>query len=648
MLIYQKSFAVDTDSLIYVNFDDWQKIYIKNVNDTSNWSAITTSSAYSPKFSPDWQYIYYINTSDNSRIYKKNANDTSDWMIINWARASDLSISPDWQYILYAAVDDWYKLYRKNANDNLDWSPINSVQSVVWTYSPDWNYIIYSNASDWYKLYRKNANDTWNWSAINSTWSYSPIYSPDWQYIIYVDEINSRRIYKKDANDTSNWTPINSWPTICRMWDYFIDYTNDWQNIVYCNYNSWYKLYKKNANDTSDWNAINSVNSDYPSMFHPNDSWNCYNVNIWKWFTWTIVQDDLFSTLWSSWSYDIQFWSWTKNTFLISSIAWTEKFSYTFKDNWWKEVEYYNDWELCTDNSCIKDSLFWWDFWDYIYSPNANFFSNNINTKFYVNTNFDNVVWFSLSSINENFTYSLYWRPDWETSYKYLWAFKSYTWNNIWWTAFEQRWELKYYSDFYVIIPRQYIWFGRYIHHVTLWYWWEYWDLYKTVCEYNDWSYTIDWNEATQDEVQSVINEGENKWNNVFDTWSTIWDSDITQDIWNIDSDWDWTISTWEQVTAPYTIAKNLVNKFIDSLKNVWNLLKSIQNIWNIWFIENTYASNSASWILNPISEKTKSMLNWTSERDWINNVFNTIQWWVFAIAFLTIIMTFLILKIKK
>ncbi len=245
-----------SDYIIYTNWNDSNKLYRKNIDDSSNGTGITSNEAFYPSYSPDGNYIIYSNWSD-APIYRKNANDNSNGTAINSVVSYNAVYSPDWQYIIYANNNDWDKLYRKNANDTWNWTAINSVSTYAPVYSPDWNYIIYTNQNDWWKLYRKNANDTWNGTAINTVESWWWKYSPNWQYIVYSNWADWYKLYRKNAGDTWNGTAINNVMSDSPV------YSSDGNYIIYTNYDDWYKLYRKNANDSSNGVAITSVESYY-------------------------------------------------------------------------------------------------------------------------------------------------------------------------------------------------------------------------------------------------------------------------------------------------------------------------------------------------------------------------------------------------
>ena len=258
ILLFFSVMASASAEIIYINWNDWNKIYKKT--DETNGSWITQNQASTPKYSHNWQYIIYRNQSDWGTCYRKNANDTGDgekissYSIYCW----NPTYSIDDQYIVYSNSNDGNKLYKKNANDTGDGSAITSVSSWFPTYSPDGQYIIYTNFNDWDKIYRKNANDTGNGSAITSIQAYYPNYSPNGQYIIF-QNINTWFLYKKNANDTGDGSAITS------VFSYYNAYSPDGQYIVYWNWDDWYKMYKKNANDTGNGSAITTIVAHSPA-----------------------------------------------------------------------------------------------------------------------------------------------------------------------------------------------------------------------------------------------------------------------------------------------------------------------------------------------------------------------------------------------
>jgi hypothetical protein len=64
---------------VYINRADGDKLYLKNINDTSNGTAINSVISDCPCYVGNGQVVY-SNIADCGKLYLKNINDTSDGM----------------------------------------------------------------------------------------------------------------------------------------------------------------------------------------------------------------------------------------------------------------------------------------------------------------------------------------------------------------------------------------------------------------------------------------------------------------------------------------------------------------------------------------------------------------------------------------
>lgn len=588
-------YYVDVSNVIIEYWEDYvTPTWISYTIDNYIWSS-------QGNFQKKWNYIYYVWSDLN--IYRYDINSSSHIMIYDTPVSQDQKIFIIWDNIYISYINRWW--------------------DIIDIY---WNYIWVS----------------WWWWFDNRVWIY--VYDS----FVYYRDYSSINIYGNSSLLSSNWYTTTTMYAPTDWSNQFIWYNDSWDHQYY----KWTNSSIDNVTSilSSEGNTIIVDGLRYYPVTNSSYEWeqgNCYDVLIWQWFTWSTTQETLFSWIWA-WidDYTLTFASGTHNSFLLSHNTWSEKYSYTFISMWEYDAEYYYNWELCDNNTCRKNSLFWWTYWDYIHIQKPSLFSSTeVRPWMYVNTNSDNLIWFSITTLLDNYTYYLYGRSEWETGYTYLWLYTTYTRYWWWWSTFVQNKNIKFYSDFYVSINIPIYSWGTDINYVTILYWSEWGNIYDRVCEYNDW-YTINWTWATLEDVQNTLNKNQESKKNIFSSGSNVSDSDISDQIWNIDVNGDWEISVWEQMIAPYTIAKNVMGKFIDTINNIWNLLKSIQNIGNI--IIPHASANSASWMLDDVFWKTKDMMSGDSDRPGINRLFDVAQWWIFAITFIIIILTFLLLKIKK
>ena len=399
------------------------------------------------------EYIIYSNSADSNKIYRKNANDTTNWTAITISNGIFSSYSPDWQYIIYTKPSDSNKIYRKNANDTSDWTAITSVGWLNSIYSPDWQYIIYSNSADSNKIYRKNANDTTNWAAITSVgwWYYWGLrYSPDWQYIVYA--WSDLKIYRKNANDTTNWTAITS---VIVRWYSSISYSPDWQYIIYFNDSDWSKIYRKNANDTTNWTAITSVGWYYYwwtdfSILETCTDWIQNQDETWI-DVWWVCWENTFTYTWTGAA------EWTtcntKQYYNTDSVTWYNDFWLMTPTAWalaWN-VEWWLGWEDSENNWLDKDIFRWIYFGDWSYVPHEvmQYQSSNVANVEYLEDRITALSavdpririirkrnWelsqFNIMQVSWSWTYT-----DWSTN---NWATHATNWYYIWSKAQQSSW----------------------------------------------------------------------------------------------------------------------------------------------------------------------------------------------------------------
>lgn len=178
------AFSPDGANLAYIRSNDWNKLYIKNINDTSLWSPTGFSS---PGFdwilasSLDWLYVYYVKSN---KIYKKTwgGTDIGNPITVTGYTDKRMSIyfSSDGNYLYYINVNDWSKLYVKNANDVSDWSPITS--NSVNSFSPIWTSVQIESCTDWIKNQDETAIDFWWVCGTRRLCHDERIYSDDYTY----------------------------------------------------------------------------------------------------------------------------------------------------------------------------------------------------------------------------------------------------------------------------------------------------------------------------------------------------------------------------------------------------------------------------------------------------------------------------------
>lgn len=529
-------------------------------------------------FSSDWDYIYYTNPLDNL-IYKKSAYDDSIWTVNNTIPSAKIVVY--WDKIAYLDGRAWYwnQLIIKWINDLWIWTETGK-STYDLDFFDNWNKIILTSVSDWYKVAIYDI-DTNNFNIISDVMGFSPSVSPD--------------------------------------------------NINFF-YNIWYDVY------------ISPILSFSSSLYQPwifkilflnpiEPIW-CYNIKTWYSFTWTTYKD-LFK--WENIDdYNIANWNtwFIYNYLILNNIINNNKYSFVFTatdpENL-DPVNYYLDWELCTEITCIKQSLFSTWIESYTQILNQNIITTNNQNILWFNTNHDNINYFALH-FTENYNYTLYWRKNNNSNYEEIWWLKTFDIN---WQGGESfnntslSWAV--YSDFKIILPRSFLWFSTYFRKIVIWYWWSYQTTYGEVCNYEDGTITLDGELTDSWSLNDII-------------WSVPVEKsfeDISiESIWDLDIDRDGNISVFEYTIAPITIAKNVIMKLNESLKNIWKLLKEIMEIWNIWFIPNTYAE---SWILDNIAGLTLWVYNWekqeVSQISWI--IMMTKYGFMFAVFFAILFLFF-------
>lgn len=127
-------------------------------------------------------------------------------------------------------------------------------------------------------------------------------------------------------------------------------------------------------------------------------------------------------------------------------------------------------------------------------------------------------------------------------------------------------------------------------------------------------------------------------------------ETNVTDDLLNIDLDWDGNISIVEATLAPFTILKNIIVKLYKMFENIWTFLKAILNIWHVWaiFFETTYAY---TWddVLLKILDKTDSFYtNWATNANNIHSFLIFTKFWGFFLIFFCILLLFFILYLKN
>ena len=371
-----------SDYIIYVNNDDWWKLYKKNANDTDDWTPITSVDSFAPVSSPDGEYIVYKNRdSFNMRLYKKNANDTDNWTPITSVDSGWPTYSPDGEYIVYQNNSEWRSLYKTSPNDTDDWTAIRSWSSAHPVYSPDGEYIVYRRIFGSYELHKKNANDTDDWTAITSVSSSTPAYLPnindiddsddDPIILDYYTEYNNE--YYRPWDSFWTWYKDIAWitPTIeNHLWleveekqdwlpDDAVQYNKDIYTIEYIS-DTWY--WENYVDDT--WNCFTS-----DSRYNITECTNYSEAKTiiedhcdWKTFDWSVAA---YKNLWWERAYDgdvIVPYSYTNScptvwdtlqpphfvTYL--KVPWDEDGLFTDPPwDWsdWEDWEDWEDWQSC-------------------------------------------------------------------------------------------------------------------------------------------------------------------------------------------------------------------------------------------------------------------------------------------------------------
>jgi hypothetical protein len=624
LLLSNNAFWYSGD-FIYNNLNDDQKLYIKNT-DVSWYGTSLNTRCFQPFFSLDNLYII-CNHESNWFLRKIEIANPANYTEINSVSSYGGDLSSDWNFIIYKNSVDWL-IYKKNANDSSNWSAINtiSVDNNNIIYSNDWLYIYYIVSWD---IYIKNANDSSNWTviyndvinAVESFW----LSSDDNFFIIS----KNNYLYKIEINNISNITQLTD------IASYWVIISSDW-NIFFYSYISSIELRQRlySISWIDNWLSY-SIQWFFPTF--PNDSldpiW-CYNIKTWYSFTW-ITYEKLFNGE-NIDDYNISHWStwYIYNYLIFENTINNNKFSYVFtatdKENL-DPVNYYLNDVLCEDINCIKLSLF--DSWStsYIQILNQNLFTSNNQNILFFNSNLNNINSFWLQMFT-NQNYTLYWRKNNSSIYEEIWYLESYNIDWLWWINWEDRslsWAT--YSDFKIILPYNSLWFSSYMKNIIIWYWWSYQTSYSEVCNYEDWTITLDWKLTNSGAINEII-------------WSVPVEKNFedvaVQSIWDLDIDKDWNISVFEYWIAPITIAKNIIIKLYGSLKNIWNFLKEIMEIWNISFI---YTTHAETWILHNITNLTLWVYNWekteVSEITWIINM--TKYWFMFSVFFVILFFFF-------
>ena len=149
------------------------------------------------------------------------------------------------------------------------------------------------------------------------------------------------------------------------------------------------------------------------------------------------------------------------------------------------------------------------------------------------------------------------------------------------------------------------------------------------------------------DLISVDINIAPPEWENKFLTWTTLTDQEIVDDIWNLDTDWDWSVSIIESTLAPITIVKNVVVKISTAFKNIWVFLKELLNIWNISFIPKAEAY-SWSFVFQAIDQTEKIFDIENTQNSEITKIINVSKYWFIFLIFFIMIITFLFLVINR
>jgi len=365
--------------ITYQNNSNNDYLYLIDTTIWWNWSAVTSVRALDSVIDNNWQYIYYMNYADWNKIYKKNADDNSNWSAITTIAPSNsnwLRISPDWNYLLYCSSVSPYYIMKITLSSPDNWVSINSKGCGGWLdISPDWNYVLYSDRTTPYYMYKKNFNDTWNWSAITSQAVNSGPFSINSSQtkILYNSGLN---IYEKNFNDTWNWSLKVSSNAVEP------NYSEDWY-IYYRKVSDGY-IYKKSASDTSAWTVVNSNSSSNVRYSSLSVIWPPVVTNSWSFelSLWVFTHYDLQTNF--TWTVDYiiykkdSFWNFIENSWYISNTFWPDEVWYTFETDLNTISPYFIDWkyiytyeayiETITESwSVLVDTLTWTlNEWEYI------------------------------------------------------------------------------------------------------------------------------------------------------------------------------------------------------------------------------------------------------------------------------------------
>lgn len=486
------------------------------------------------------------------------------------------------------------------------------VEYIIWSVwgTPINGYNVWVD-NEYYVSYYNRFWYIWNYLLYSKTWSL--IW--EWLQTTSIDYVPTT-FYKWSDFLILNW--------INQFWQWYYSYVFSWWIDTWFTPGSYYVWY-------NDQQPLYIYNNSILTFYN----WWIYERTnksqwaLWWTSTWINIPESAFHTrsenhkiIYNWWNYNIYF-------------DWSSYFLEWLDENWYINFEVFDGDLLWTDlerlnlDQDFKDNIVYSKFYTFSSNNQTNYYlsacyntgktlntwtwtitSNNITFRWYKNT-WDVSQWFNYI---DNKYYKNVYQWNWLKQLNYT------DFSNFWW---ECNPTITYW-DFNWNVP----WYIQYVRS---------WILYKYVFDANDliqftWNTEIWWTWSTATE---------NFW-----TWWTLDDDTIINDIWNIDSDWDWTINSWEAVIAPYTIAKNVVNKFLESLKNIWKFLEAIAKIWQTWLIPNANADNIER--ANILFWKTGDMLNWESDRDWFNFLFNMAQYGIFFIVLIFIIIFIMIYRIKN
>lgn len=193
----------DWTKIVYTNKSDWEKLYIKNVNDTWNWTQLTSVPWYFPCFSNDWKKVAFQNPS-TWFLYSVDVNTLAVWQYTTTYSTNPIYSLDDLE-LFYIWTDS--KIYKKSTSDILAWTAITTVsaqQDWQMDLSPDWTKIVYSNQSD-RCLYEKSTSLD-NWIKVTTNQSYYwGCYTRDWTWIFYVNLTNNTQLFLKPSWVLDNW-----------------------------------------------------------------------------------------------------------------------------------------------------------------------------------------------------------------------------------------------------------------------------------------------------------------------------------------------------------------------------------------------------------------------------------------------------------